>query len=1159
MGLARLIGCARRRRVALREFSGLRVPRSLAFGIGLAALAIAADLRSPALAASATLQGQAMPPGFGRLQLNFDEPVVTRIRVANGVLVVAFGSPVTVDVAKIAKELPDYISVSRVDPDRRGMRFALAKPYRANLIETADKAFIDLLPENWRGLLPGPPPEVLAEMNQRLRLAEARARDAARQPAAPLKALGLRSAKLPTLERLIFQTPSETTLKPELSDGALSLTFDQPMTVDAGALRRSLPDGVTLVSNATENGATKLALTIPKDWQIRSFRDDDGLTLDLLRPAKPDALSLAGLQNGPPAPGTAPAPAAAAKPAAAEGKPAAASPAQPAAPAQAAAPSVDPAPQAVTIAASGDAQSGRIEFRFPRLTGAAAFVDAGIVTLVFDTRDTLNPADLKTVLPGLVEDATVTREGKVTLVRLRLARQQLARLVDNGPVWTLGLGDASGKPAEAITPQRSMDERGQTVVAVPLPGMTGVHWLEPGPSGVAVAVATAFGPARTVAKPYQFVEFGLLQTAHGIAVSPRSDDLVVRAGTDQALIGRASGLTVTLDVPVEADDKSKAAAAPPPLLDAERWAKLQSGAVRDSARALLRDVADASRGRKSEARLSLARFYAANDLMAEANGPLTVLMSDDAAMRSNREALFLKGLVAVRMHRNQEAIAAFDAAPIKADAEAGLWRALAQQRLGQNAQALLDFRRAEAVLERYTPELQAELRPALVRAALDMRDLTVAERELEKLAETKGGLVDPALLALLQARLEDASGRPEAALNGYRPLFDSTNRPIAAEAQLRAIQLVQTEKRSDISPDEAMARLETVSIIWRGGNLEIEALAELGRLYVDQKRWRDAFMVARRANEVFSDNPLTRRMHDETAQRFAELFSAPGAEGLSRIDALALFYDFKEFLPVGRRGDEITRLLGDRLVELDLLDQAAEILRYQMDKRLTGAARSTVAAKLAMINLMNGKPAESLRALSTTRLMELPADVKRARLLLEAKALSDLSRTDQALELLESERGPEVDRLRADIYWTGRRWREAGEAHERMLGESWRGTAALNESERADVMRSAISYVMANEALSLDRLRGKFATKMAQSSDARTFAFVTGASRAKAADIREMARAAASSDTMTEFLNAYRERYPNYSSAVRQRTKPEPLPADGETGAAEPAAAPGRG
>jgi hypothetical protein len=208
-----------------------------------------------------------------------------------------------------------------------------------------------------------------------------------------------------------------------------------------------------------------------------------------------------------------------------------------------------------------------------------------------------------------------------------------------------------------------------------------------------------------------------------------------------------------------------------------------------------------------------------------------------------------------------------------------------------------------------------------------------------------------------------------------------------------------------------------------------------------------------------------------------------------------------------------------------------------------------------MIALMNAKPAEALRALVSTRLVELPGDVKRARLLLEAKALSDLSRTDQALEQLEAERGPEVDRLRADIFWTGRRWREAGEAHERMLGESWRGATPLTEGERADVMRAAISYVMSSEALSLDRLRAKFAAKMAESSDARTFAFVTGANRGRSADIREMARTAAGADTLSDFLKAYRERYPAYSTAVRQRPRPEQPPAEGQAPA--PGAPPG--
>lgn len=1138
----------------------MRLPRSLAFGIGLSALAAAAGLGAPALAASATLRGDVMQPGFGRLSLTFDEPTPTRIRVSNGVLVVAFGSSVKVDVAKIARELPTYVSIARVDPDGRGMRLALTRPFRTNLIEAGERAFIDILPENWTGVLPGPPPEVIAEISERLRVAEARAREAARLAQEQRKTLGVRGATLPTLERLVFEAPPETTLTPELADGVLSLSFNQPMTVDPGAIRSALPSGVALVSHDAGKANTTLALSLPKDWQFRSFRDEDGLIIDLLKPAKLSAAALVdpvgALTAAAATPTAAAQPAAAPAAAAASGSQPALQPATAPTPAAIAPPVVDPTPQAVKVAVVGT----RLDFRFPRPTGAAGFVEAGTATLVFDTRDTIDPAALKGVLPQLIEDASVTREGKVALVRLRLAGQPLTRLFDDGTTWSLGFGEQGGKPAEPLLPARSMDEQGQTIVAVPLRGMTGVHWLEAGPSGLPVAVATATGPTRVALKPYQFVEFGLLQTTHGLAVSPRSDDVVVRAGTEQVRIGRAGGLTVTLDVPAPAKDSETEAAKPQaPLLDAEQWSKLIVPAVREHERVLQREIIGASRARKSETRLALARFYAANGLLTEAKGPLQSLMADDPAMRSNREALFLKGLIAAGMHRNQEAATAFDAAPIKEDPETGLWRALVDQRRGRNAQALLGFRRAETVLDRYPPELQAELRLAKARAALAMRDMTIAEREIEALDTLPAGTVDSEHLALLRAMLEDVGGRPDNALVGYRPLFEARSRPVAAEAQLRAVRLVQAEKRTDIGPDEALARLETVSIIWRGGDLEIESLGELGRIYADQQRWRDAFQIARRATETFPEHALTRRLQDETAQRFADLFGGGGIDQLPRIEALALFYDFKEFLPIGRRGDEITRLLADRLIGLDLLDQASDILRYQIERRLSGAARSTVAARLAMVDLMNGKPAEALRALNTTRLIELPSDVKRARLLLEVKALSDLSRTDQALELIEAERGVEVDRLRADIFWTGRRWREAGEAHERILDEAWRGQTPLGDGARADVMRAAISYVMANEGLALDRLRSKFATKMAQSSDARTFAFVTGANRSKAADIREMARAAAAAgaDSLSDFMQAYRERYPAYSAAMRQKKPDGPsVPPGAEAAPQTPAPTP---
>lgn len=1137
----------------------MRLSRSLAFGIGLAALALAAGLGAPALAASAKLRGEAMPAGFGRLSIAFDEPTQTRITVTNGVLIVVFASPVQVDIAKIARELPNYISVARVDPDGRGMRFALTQGYKANLIEAGDKAFIDLLPESWKGLLPGPPPEAIAELTERLRLAEIKARESASRPSAPVlvPALTLRRASLPTLERLTFTTPAGTALKTERDGSTLKLTFDKPMSADAALLRAALPEGFGLVALEPGKGALKLSLSMPPDWQARDFSDETGLVVDLLKPAKPPSVALTDLEKPPVTPQAAagndakappePKPATDAK--SAEAKPVETKPV-----AAALTPVPDLPPSKVQIAAVDK----RLDFRFPRPTGAAAYLDAGTMTLVFDTRDTIDPADLTGLLPKAIAQTTVSREGKVTLVRLRLAGQPLARLFADGNNWSLDLGEDAGRSAAAIDPHRGMDDRGQTNLAVPMPGLTGVHWLEAGPAGLPLAVATAIGPARLTPKPYRFVEFELLPTVQGLAIQPRSDDLVARAETEQVAIGRNGGLTVSLDAASEGkqQDEAKVAARPAPLIDAERWEKLKSGFARDQGRELAREAAGASRNRKSEARLALARLDLANGLAVEALGPINAALADDPAMRGNREALFLKGLATTLMHRNQEALIAFNAPPLKEDAETGLWRGLAEQRLGRNVPALLAFRRGETHLDHYPPDIQAKLREAMARAALATQDLGVAEKQIQTLSENLHDEIDPERLALLRAMLDDASGRADAAMAGYRPLFAATSRPVAAEAQLRAVKLADTEKRTDLKSDEAIARLETVAITWRGGALEIEALAELNRLYTDQNRWRDAFLIARRANETFPDDPLTRRMHDETAQRFAELFTEGGADKLPRIEALALFYDFKEFLPIGRRGDEITRLLADRLVELDLLDQASEILNYQMEKRLTGAARSTVAARLAMINLMNGKPADAVRALASTRLVELPADVKRARLLLEAKGLSDLSRTDQALELLEGEQGNEVDRLRADIDWTGRRWREAGEAYERILDESWRGTTPLSDGQRADVMRSAVSYVMANEGLSLDRLRSKFAQKMAQSADARTFAFVTGANRSRPSDIREMARAAANADAISEFLKAYRERYPAYAAPVRTPSAAKP-PAQGaaaEGAAPEPAA-----
>ncbi|MGL5448040.1 MAG: hypothetical protein ACRDBL_12090, partial [Rhabdaerophilum sp.] len=254
---------------------------------------------------------------------------------------------------------------------------------------------------------------------------------------------------------------------------------------------------------------------------------------------------------------------------------------------------------------------------------------------------------------------------------------------------------------------------------------------------------------------------------------------------------------------------------------------------------------------------------------------------------------------------------------------------------------------------------------------------------------------------------------------------------------------------------------------------------------------------------------------------------------LSKVEALAIYQEFRTLVPPGRRGDEIARRLADRLFDLDLVTEASDILEHQVRNRLDGVARSVVATRLALMHLQNRQPVKALTMLSETRLSSLPVELKRARRLLEARALGEVFRTELAVEVLANETGEDVDRLRADIHWKGKQWREAGESYERVLGDAWQGEAALTDQQRLDVLRSGLAYVLAEEALSLDRLRSKFMAKMAKSDDAGAFNLIALENYSNPRGFREAARNIVNADTLTEFLAAYRKRYPETAGEAR--------------------------
>jgi tetratricopeptide (TPR) repeat protein len=379
-------------------------------------------------------------------------------------------------------------------------------------------------------------------------------------------------------------------------------------------------------------------------------------------------------------------------------------------------------------------------------------------------------------------------------------------------------------------------------------------------------------------------------------------------------------------------------------------------------------------------------------------------------------------------------------------------------------------------------------------------------------------------LSVLTGRLAQGLGKTQDALTAYRTAAESSDRPAAAAGRLREV--VLRSEIGDMPRKDVIPELETLTAIWRGDDTEIEALQLLARLYTEEERYRDAFYVMRTAVRAHPNSELTRKIHDEAATTFDLLFLGGKGDSLPAIDALALFYDFRELTPIGRRGDEMIRRLSDRLVSVDLLGQAAELLQHQVGHRLQGAARAQIATRLAVIHLMNRKPEQAQATLRSTRVAELSPELRSLRLLLEARALSDIGRHDVALEVIANMDRREAIRLRSDILWAARRYGDSAEQIELLYGERWKEWDPLKDPERADIIRAAVGFALADDSIGLSRIREKYAAKMADSPDRRIFDIASAPIGTNTAEFREIAKIVAAVDTLEGFLRDLRANHP---------------------------------
>ena len=785
-----------------------------------------------------------------------------------------------------------------------------------------------------------------------------------------------------------------------------------------------------------------------------------------------------------------------------------------------------PNPNAVVVASvQQSGETMRIEFPFAAATPAAVFQRADALWLVFDTPTQIDLTAIQADNDNGVREVLFERakDGAAT-IRFKLTRPRMSSIVGDGPTWTVTIADTMTASTKPLTVARSIVGKNRASLAIPFDDPRAIHDVTDPDIGDRLLIVTALGPARGFLKAQDFVELRALPSSHGVVVQPLADDITAELGADKVSISRPAGLSLSATAlgqqPLATNFRAY-------TFDTQLWGYDRDAPFNARQAELIRLAAAAPVSKRRHARLNLARFYLAKDMAPEAKAVLDVALSDQHS--DDVTGSVLTAVADVMLDRPEEALKVLAKPQVGNQQDAPVWRAIALARQGKWADAQKIFKTISAAIAALPIELQRMAMKEALRSAIEVRDFNSATRVVNEI-ETVG--VTPDLeptINVLVGRLYEGLGRNEDALSSYRAAATSGNRRAAAQGRLREIAL--TFATGGMGRKDVINDLETLTTVWRGDETETEGLKLLAHLYTEDSRYRDAFHVMRTALLAHPNSDLTRKIQDEAAVTFESLFLGGKGEALPPIEALGLFYDFRELTPIGRRGDEMIRRLADRLVSVDLLDQAAELLQHQVDHRLQGAARAQVATRLAVVYLLNRKPDRALATLQKTRAADLSNDLRDQRLLIEARAMSNLGRHEVALELITNINSREAMRLRSDVLWAARRWRDAGEQIELLYGNRWREFAPLNDTERSDILRAAICYALSEESIGVARLREKYEAKFSEGADRRAFEVVTAPIGASGSEFQDIAKKVASVDTLDAFLRDLSARYPEASAA----------------------------
>ena len=778
----------------------------------------------------------------------------------------------------------------------------------------------------------------------------------------------------------------------------------------------------------------------------------------------------------------------------------------------------------------------RLSFPWSENVKTAAFIRHNFLWLVFDGKKTVDQSELESFLGQRILSARQLDHPAMTVLMYELVPDLNVTAQRVDAVWHIDLKTPHFAPTLSVLTsyQRAAGNRGNNFF-FSVENAGSVLVVTDPVIGDTLVIVPILGSSQGVLQKQKFTEFESLATAQGIAVQLIADNVNVVKYTNGVSVTAKEGLALSrnrlssrLGMVAGSD---KAGGENDRLVDFAAWEKgplTRKGQEEDyhaNKHELLYMLSNSTDATRSEMRWDLARFYLANGRIREGFGVMSVMQDEDPELINTPEFRVVLGIANILMRRFREGANLLSHKSLVAEKGVLLWRAVAENALGNHKVALENYKKASDKLSLHDLDSQIRFLFAAINSANEVGDKNFVYFSLSFLRKLPLNVPQLMEVDYWEASLERDRGNLLQAGEILQGIVKAGVRQTAAWAKS---DLIDMEFKSEkIDATEAVDKLEKLRFSWRGDDFELELLSRLGEIYVAQNEFNKGLQTLKLAVTFFEGSKKTAELTRQMNKIYSDLFLSGGADVLSPVKAVALYSEFRELIPLGKDGDTMTRRLADRLVLLDLLEEAAELLNHQIKFRLKGGAQSIVASRLAMIYLLDSKPEKALEILRATRNSQTPDDIRDRRRMIEARALIELDSYEEAEVLIEAYNTMEVQNMRSDIYWRSENWAKYIGHKNRMLGNRYQDDNGLSPEERLSVLRLSVAYVISGDKSGVRTLRNRYKGHMDNGLYGDTFEVITAERQLTDLNVGRLTRSIASVNKLETFMQSYKAEFSN--------------------------------